>query len=130
MDDGGRIEVFESGHGPAIVLLHGMGLSADIWARQFPTLSEGHRVIAWNQRGCGASTAGTEGYGLDRLVDDLMAVLEALDVRDAVLVGHSVAGMVVVEAAITRSHELSGGCRGWRWPRPPAGRCRPSAPPG
>ncbi len=108
VDDGGRIEVFESGHGPAIVLLHGMGLSADIWARQFPTLSEGHRVIAWNQRGCGASTAGTEGYGLDRLVDDLMAVLEALDVRDAVLVGHSVAGMVVVEAAITRSHELSG----------------------
>ena len=107
VDDGGRIEVFESGHGPAIVLLHGMGLSADIWARQFPALSGRHRVVAWNQRGCGGSTAGSGGYGLARLVDDLLAVLEALDVHDAVLVGHSVAGMVAVEAAVTRSEALS-----------------------
>jgi len=107
MDDGGLIEVFESGGGPALVLLHGMGLSADIWARQFPALAGGHRVIAWNQRGCGGSTAGRGGYGLDRLVDDLLAVLEQLDVRDAVLVGHSVAGMVAIEAAITRTEALS-----------------------
>ena len=107
VSDGGRIETFESGTGPAVVLLHGMGLSADIWARQVPDLSAHHRVIAWNQRGCGGSTAGSGGYGLDRLVDDLIETLTARDVRHAVLIGHSVAGMVVLEAAITRSDQLA-----------------------
>ena len=107
VSDGGRIEVFEAGTGPDIVLLHGMGLSADIWARQFPDLSAHHRVIAFNQRGCGASTAGSGGYGLSRLINDLLETLSARDVRDAVLVGHSVAGMVVMEAAITRPEELA-----------------------
>jgi diacylglycerol O-acyltransferase len=112
MSDGGRIEVFESGTGPPMVLLHGMGLSADIWARQFPDLAEEHRVIAWNQRGCGESTPGTEGFGLDRLVEDLVTMLAALDVHGAVLVGHSLGGMVAIEAATARPQDLAGRIRG------------------
>jgi len=107
VSDGGRIELFEAGTGPTVVLLHGMGLSADIWARQLPDLARDHRVVAWNQRGCGASTAGTGGFGLERLLDDLFEVLAARDVRDAVLVGHSVAGMVVIEAAVQRPDDLA-----------------------
>jgi diacylglycerol O-acyltransferase len=112
VSDGGRIETFESGEGPAMVLLHGMGLLADVWARQFPYLAEKHRVIAWNQRGCGGSLPGSDGFGLDRLVDDLVTVLVTLDVHDAVLVGHSMGGMVAIEAAIARAEDLQDRVRG------------------
>lgn len=97
MSDGGRLRVVEQGTGPAMVLVHGFTLAAAIWHFQLPALAAaGYRVVAYDQRGHGASTAGREGLTLDRLAADLGQVLDALDLDRAVVVGHSMGGMVAL----------------------------------
>ena len=107
VSDCGSIHVVETGAGPPIVLVHGLTLSVITWARQLNGLSANHRVIAIDQRGHGPSAAGTDGYGLDRLAEDVIEVLEALDVTGAVLVGHSLGGMVTMTAAINSRDRLA-----------------------
>jgi pimeloyl-ACP methyl ester carboxylesterase len=92
--DGGRIHVVERGAGPPIVLVHGVTLGVATWAPQLHHLADRHRVLAVGQRGHGRSVAGHDGYSLERLAEDLAEVLEACRVGGAVLVGHSMGGMV------------------------------------
>lgn len=106
-DDGGEIHVVEIGQGAPIVLLHGVLLSVATWPHQLRELSRHHRVIAVDQRGHGRSAPGLEGYSIDRLGRDLLDVLDALGVRDAVLVGHSMGGMVSMSVAIDNSERLA-----------------------
>jgi MGT family glycosyltransferase len=109
VSDGGTIEVVvREGSGPTIVLLHGLGMAADIWVKQFAGLHADHRLVAWDQRGYGGSKMGDGGVGIDRFVEDLVSVLEALDVRHCLLVGHSLGGMIALEAAITERERLGG----------------------
>ncbi|MDQ6784455.1 MAG: alpha/beta hydrolase [Actinomycetota bacterium] len=97
MSDGARLRVLQQGTGPAIILLHGITLAAAIWHYQLPALAAaGYHVVAYDQRGHGTSTVGREGVSLDRLAADLAEVLDALDLRQAVLVGHSMGGMVAL----------------------------------
>lgn len=98
--DGGVIHAVELGEGPPIVLVHGVTLSDAVWVRQFTALTGGHRVIAIDQRGHGPSVAGDDGYTFDRLAQDTLDVLDGLKVRNAVLVGHSMGGMVSLTAAL------------------------------
>lgn len=105
-DDGGRIHAVERGQGPPIVLVHGVTLGVATWAPQLRRLADGHRVIALGQRGHGRSLAGEGGYSLERLADDLLEVLDALEVAGAVLVGHSMGGMVSLLAAVRRPDDL------------------------
>ncbi len=106
-DDGGRMHVVERGSGPPLVLVHGVGLSAAVWAYQLRQLSVSHRVVAMDVRGHGQSLPGLGGYSMDRLGDDVLAVLRALDVRGGVLAGHSMGGMVSLRLACRRPGELS-----------------------
>jgi pimeloyl-ACP methyl ester carboxylesterase len=106
-DDGGEIHVVERGQGPPIVLVHGITLAASIWGYQLHDLAATHRVIAIDQRGHGWSRPGQEPAGLGRLGTDLLAVLEALDVRQAIVVGHSMGGMVLLRLAADRPEALS-----------------------
>jgi len=94
MSDGGRIHVVEVGRGPVVVLVHGVTLSSTIWAAMLRLLAPTYRVLAVDLRGHGASTAGDSGMGFDRQAEDLRDVLSALSVADAVLVGHSMGGMI------------------------------------
>jgi non-heme chloroperoxidase len=59
----------------------------------------GHRVVLYDQRGHGSSTVGADGFSMPRLGHDLRAVLIDLDVRDAVLAGHSMGGMTIQSLA-------------------------------
>jgi pimeloyl-ACP methyl ester carboxylesterase len=95
--DGGTIHALEKGTGRPLVLLHGITLRADVWAPQFHQLADRYRVIAVDLRGHGTSTAGTAGYGIGRLADDLATLLTTLDLHHAVLVGHSMGGMTVMQ---------------------------------
>ena len=104
--DGGRIHLVEAGEGPTIVLIHGIMLGVGVWARQFRDLSGTHRVMAIDLRGHGQSIGGSGGYSFERLADDLVAVLEHRKVADAVVVGHSMGGMVLQLAAIRRADAL------------------------
>ncbi|MBM3674667.1 MAG: alpha/beta fold hydrolase [Actinobacteria bacterium] len=92
--DGGVINVIERGQGPPILFSHGVTLSARTWVKQMEVLPAlGFRVLAFDHRGHGASIVGEHGYTLDTLAWDVRTVLEGLDLRDAVVVGHSLGGV-------------------------------------
>ena len=99
--DGGRLHVEELGRGPAVVLLHGHGATLGTFAKLAPRLAGlGHRVVAIDQRGFGRSSAVPDGFTFRGLVDDVAVVLEALELEDAIVVGHSMGGTVALGLTI------------------------------
>jgi pimeloyl-ACP methyl ester carboxylesterase len=82
-----------------LVLLHGIGLRAGIWRYQFLDLTDRFQVIAADTRGHGGSRIGSEGYGLAPSARDVATLLEHLDLRRAIVVGHSMGGMVLMRFA-------------------------------
>jgi pimeloyl-ACP methyl ester carboxylesterase len=99
--DGGTIYTISRGEGPVVLFCHGVTLSSRVWAKQFASFpAAGFRAVAFDSRGHGESRAGESGHSLDNLADDLRTVLEELDLRDVVLVGHSMGGMAVQAFAI------------------------------
>ncbi|MCB0963340.1 MAG: alpha/beta fold hydrolase [Acidimicrobiales bacterium] len=94
--DGGTIHAIERGSGRPLVLIHGITLRSDVWAPQLRDLADRYRVISVDLRGHGESRAGDAGYGIDRLADDLATLLCELDLRGAVVVGHSMGGMTAM----------------------------------
>jgi len=94
-NDGTRIFYKDWGSKDAqpIVFSHGWPLSADAWDGQMLfMLQQGYRVIAHDRRGHGRSDQPDTGNDMDTYADDLAAVIEALDLRNVVLVGHSTGG--------------------------------------
>ncbi|MCG7597636.1 alpha/beta fold hydrolase [Mycobacterium sp. PSTR-4-N] len=95
--DGVEIYYMDWGSGQPIVFSHGWPLSADDWdAQMMFFLGHGYRVIAHDRRGHGRSAQVGDGHDMDHYADDLAAVVEHLDLRDAVHVGHSTGGGEVV----------------------------------
>jgi non-heme chloroperoxidase len=81
------------GRGQPVVFSHGWPLTADVWDEQaFLVASSGYRAIAHDRRGGGRSAQPWNGNDLDTYADDLAEILEALNLHDAVLVGHSTGG--------------------------------------
>lgn len=81
------------GSGRPVVLIHGWPWNADSWAGQVEALrAAGYRVITYDRRGFGRSDKPLIGYTYEMLSDDLAAVLDELDLRDATLVGYSMGG--------------------------------------
>lgn len=100
--DGTRLHVETHGpqDAPAVVLVHGWTCSTAYWAAQVRELAADHRVVLYDQRGHGRSTASAT-CGADALADDLEAVLAATLApgEKAVLAGHSMGGMTLMAAA-------------------------------
>ena len=91
--DGTRIFFKDWGTGKPVVFSHGWPLSADAWDAQMLFLGQkGYRVIAHDRRGNGRSEQTWGGNNLDTYADDLAQLIEALDLEDAMLVGHSTGG--------------------------------------
>ncbi|TDD17462.1 alpha/beta hydrolase [Kribbella turkmenica] len=91
--DGVEIFYKDWGSGQPIVFSHGWPLSADDWdAQMLFFLQQGYRVIAHDRRGHGRSTQTGDGHDMDHYADDLAAVVEHLDLHDAIHVGHSTGG--------------------------------------
>jgi non-heme chloroperoxidase len=91
--DGAQIYYKDWGTGPAVTLSHGWPLSADAWDGQMLFLAaNGFRVVAHDRRGHGRSEQATMHNDMDGYADDLAAVIEALDLRNVSLVGHSTGG--------------------------------------
>ncbi len=80
----------DQGSGQPVVLIHGFPLDGESWGKQQAALLDaGHRVVAYDRRGFGDSTKAGSGYDYDTFAADLHALMEELDLRDAVLVGFS-----------------------------------------
>jgi non-heme chloroperoxidase len=91
--DGNEIFYKDWGTGQPVVFSHGWPLNADAWDEQaFFVASHGYRAIAHDRRGHGRSSQPWDGNDMDHYADDLADLIEALDLRDAVLIGHSTGG--------------------------------------
>ena len=92
-DDGVEIFYKDWGQGQPIVFHHGWPLSADDWdAQLLYFVRQGYRVVAIDRRGHGRSSQVSEGHDMDHYAADAAAVVEHLDLRDAVHIGHSTGG--------------------------------------
>ena len=95
--DGSQKFYKDWGSGRPVVFSHGWPLTADAWDGQANLVaSNGFRALTHDRRGHGRSTQTWEGNTMDQYADDLAELLDQLDVRDAVLVGHSTGGGEVI----------------------------------
>jgi non-heme chloroperoxidase len=91
--DGESLFFKDWGSGSPVVFLGAWGLPSEMWDYQMVPLSvQGVRCVAYDRRGHGRSSQPDRGYDYDSLADDLAQVLDALDLRDVMLVGMSMAG--------------------------------------
>jgi len=92
-NDGTQIFYKDWGAGQPVVFSHGWPLTADAWDPQMKLMADnGYRAIAHDRRGGGRSGQTWDGNNLDTYADDLAAVIEAEDLQNVILVGHSTGG--------------------------------------
>lgn len=109
--DGVVIRYNERGTGRPLVLAHGITASLDMWLPQMLALSEGYRLITWDARGHGGSSAPpeVESYSMPALASDLRHLLEALDaVEGAVIGGMSFGGQIALQYAVDHPGDTFG----------------------
>ena len=95
--DGARLFYKDWGSGPPVVFSHGWPLNSDAWDVQLKLVADaGYRGIAHDRRGHGRSSHTWSGHTMDTYADDLAVLVRALDLHDAVHVGHSTGGGEIV----------------------------------
>lgn len=93
VEDNVKLEVLDwGGSGRPMLLLTGLGNNAHVFDKFAPKLTSTYHVYGITRRGYGASSAPASGYSADRLGDDVLAVIDSLQLKRPVLVGHSIAG--------------------------------------
>jgi non-heme chloroperoxidase len=97
LKDGASLYYKDWGDGRPVVFSHGWPLTADAWDAQMVFLAErGFRVVAHDRRGHGRSSQPWDGNNMDTYADDLAALMDHLDLKNTVMVGHSTGGGEVV----------------------------------
>jgi len=116
--NGGKLNYEVHGKGIPIVLIHGNTLDENMWDRQVKYLSKNYMTIAYDLRGFGKSSPPTESYGRHR---DLKAILDNLNINQAVIVGLSLGGDVALDFTLTFPENVlklilvDSGIAGWTW---------------
>jgi len=107
-NDDAVIDVQIEGTGDdAVVLLHGLPFTRDLWKDVIPTLARRHRVVAPDLRGMGRSIVTDGPYLMETLAGDIAAVLDALAIGHATIVGHSLGGYIALAFARMYTERVS-----------------------
>ncbi|WP_374201733.1 alpha/beta fold hydrolase [Blastococcus sp. KM273129] len=114
-----RLAYRRTGHGPAVVFVHGGAEDGRAWTPQLDALSREFTVIAWDEPGAGRSEDMPDQFGLSDYADCLAGMIRALGVSPTSLVGLSWGTTVILELyrrhpAVIRSMVLADGYAGWR----------------
>lgn len=105
----GSLNVVEAGEGTPVVLLHGLTATHRYVVMGSRSLERsGHRVLAYDARGHGASGPAADGYGYDRLAEDLLDVLDEHGVARAVLAGASMGAHTIARFALEHPGRVAG----------------------
>jgi sigma-B regulation protein RsbQ len=106
-----RVRLLGRADGPVVLLVHGFGTDQRSWDGLIPALSPGYRVVVLDQAGAGgfdpAAYDRSRYSDLDGFAGDLVEVCEELDLRDVVVVGHSVSSMIAARAALAAPQRFS-----------------------
>src|ERR1700748_2156086 len=103
--DGAQTFYKDWGSGQPVVFSHGWPLTSDAWDVELKLVADhGFRAIAHDRRGHGRSSQTWDGNDMDTYVADLAALIEHLDLRDVILVGHSTGGGEVVRYAAQKAN--------------------------
>jgi pimeloyl-ACP methyl ester carboxylesterase len=96
MRDGVRLYYEDHGHGLPILLSHGFAASTGMWQGQVATFQDTYRLVSWDMRGHGASDSPDQQamYSHDHTVEDMRAILDYLQIHQAVIAGHSLGGFM------------------------------------
>lgn len=107
-----NVRVLGNGQGRPVVFAHGFGCDQQMWRYVTPAFTDDCRVVLFDIVGCGRSDASlydpVEYCSIDRYAVDVIRVVEALDLRDVVLVGHSVSAMIGAMATIAAPERFAG----------------------
>jgi len=93
---------------PAIVLTHGLAATGATWAGQVAELSKSHRVVTWDLRGHGRSPSPSGDCRLSDLASDLRDILDAAQIEQAVVLGHSAGGVIAMQFALDHPARCAG----------------------
>jgi pimeloyl-ACP methyl ester carboxylesterase len=105
----GKLAFDDVGSGPPVVLLHGSPLSREMWAPQVSALRDAYRVITPDLRGFGDSPGFTQTPSMDRMADDVAELLDALQIRERIVLGGlSMGGYVAFAFARRHGNRLRG----------------------
>jgi len=105
---GTRLRYAVGGHGPPLVLVHGLGGTVENWRALAPPLAADHRVLVPDLPGHGHSAPLPEARNVDALAEAVLGIADAEEARDAVWIGHSLGGVVGLRAAVLRPDAVRG----------------------
>ena len=100
LSDAACLNVLDDGTGPALLLISGLGGTANFWNPCVPALAAHYRVIRLDQRGIAKSSRGTAPCTIDQLAQDCFSVLDDCGVDQAIIVGHSTGGCIAQTMAL------------------------------
>jgi pimeloyl-ACP methyl ester carboxylesterase len=115
---GGQLWAAQVGNGPDVVLVSGLGDTHEIWDDLVPLLADHHRVTLFDNRGVGRSPRGTRPLSIGAFAQETVALMDALGVDRAHLVGSSMGGAIVQEIALAHTGRVASLALAGTWARP------------
>ncbi|PKL83537.1 MAG: alpha/beta hydrolase [Ignavibacteriae bacterium HGW-Ignavibacteriae-3] len=107
--DGVKINFYSEGNGePALVFIHGWSCDKSYWDYQTKYFSQKYKVVAIDLAGHGESGVNRENYTMELFGEDVAAVVDNLNLKKVVLIGHSMGGAVIIEAANILKNKVLG----------------------
>jgi aminoacrylate hydrolase len=99
-DDGCMLHVEREGSGAPLLLISGLGGTADFWAPLRPQLRDEFQLVLFDHRGTGHSDRPSDGYSIQRIAADAVAIMDAPRIERAHIIGHSTGGAVTQTLAL------------------------------